>query len=345
MQIIQELQIKNYKSIRELTLECARINVFVGEPNVGKSNILEALDLTYLSSMFNMNDKVDKADVINIKDYFRVDNVTDLFHLGDLSKPISVLNHGLTYDISLRYSSNNKAGTFELEKSDGGITSFDNNFQPINEQYFGSPVKPYRYSSNAAFHDVGNYFNLLMPPYGNNLFKVVKHNPVLRDTLGALLADYGCELNIDLVTEEISVQLRVNKGIVYTLPWKAVAETLKRYIFYLAAIEYNNASVVTLEEPEVHSFPKYISSIADKIIESSGPQFFIATHSPYLLNNLIENSRENELAVFVCGYDKDRYETTVKRLSSNELSELLDFGVDIFFNINRYADNRTKHSS
>ena len=39
------VEIKNFKSIKELRLDCKRVNVFIGKPNVGKSNILEGLGL------------------------------------------------------------------------------------------------------------------------------------------------------------------------------------------------------------------------------------------------------------------------------------------------------------
>jgi len=43
--MITELEIKNYKSIRELKLPLGRINVFIGENGAGKSNILEVIAL------------------------------------------------------------------------------------------------------------------------------------------------------------------------------------------------------------------------------------------------------------------------------------------------------------
>ena len=42
---IKSLEIKNFKSIKKLSADCSRINIFIGEPNSGKSNILEALSL------------------------------------------------------------------------------------------------------------------------------------------------------------------------------------------------------------------------------------------------------------------------------------------------------------
>lgn len=43
--MISHLKIKNFKSIRDLSLDCKRVNVFIGEPNTGKSNILESLGI------------------------------------------------------------------------------------------------------------------------------------------------------------------------------------------------------------------------------------------------------------------------------------------------------------
>jgi AAA15 family ATPase/GTPase len=43
---VEKLEIKNFKSIRDLTLTgFRRINLFIGRPNVGKSNLLEALGI------------------------------------------------------------------------------------------------------------------------------------------------------------------------------------------------------------------------------------------------------------------------------------------------------------
>jgi predicted ATP-dependent endonuclease of OLD family len=46
MNPIKNIEIKRFKSIQHLKIDgCKRINVFIGYPNTGKSNIFEALSL------------------------------------------------------------------------------------------------------------------------------------------------------------------------------------------------------------------------------------------------------------------------------------------------------------
>lgn len=353
MQMIQNLEIRNYKSINELRLNCSRINVLIGEPNVGKSNILEALDLSFLPSMLRLNEQYKKAnkELIDIKKYFRVNNVTDLFNNGDISEPVIIHHPGYSSGIKLSFeqkkgvqSTEEKKSYFEIS-SGSSLTLFDNDFFPIEPvQFFDSPIAPYRFKENVNFHDMGNYMNLLMPLYGNNLLEVIRLNPDLREFISELIYDFGSVLNIDAGSHTLLIQKEINPGIVYNMKYESLADTLRRIIFYVAAVRYNSREIITFEEPDAHSFPKFVSLLADEIIKNNKNQFFIATHNPYLLNNLIENTPLNELSVFVCGFDKGKG-TTARKLSISELSELLDYGVDIFFNINKYLDDNIEYSA
>lgn len=346
--MIKNLQINNYKSINQIDLNCSRINVLIGEPNSGKSNILEALDLSYLSWLIHSNNIAELSgfEKVNIKDFFRADKVDRLFHLGDTSKQISIVHNGFSINTYLEFNNKNDKNIFEWSNSNGSITEIDNDFiQKENTQHYSSPIKPYRFKDNTQPHDSGNYIHTLMPPFGNNLYNVILRTDSFQQTIKDFTEDYGFKLNIDTSTNQILIQIPINEGLVYSIPYKAVADTFKRFLFHLAAIRYNNASVITLDEPDAHSFPKYVSFLADEIIEAVNTQFFIATHSPYLLNNLIENTPAGDLAVFVCGYDKNKSETTIKKLSQEDLSELIGYGVDIFFNINKYLDDRIEYSS
>jgi len=59
---IKTLEIQNFKSIKHLKMDCNRINVFVGKPNVGKSNILEGLSLPIIFPIY----LTDSSEQINL---------------------------------------------------------------------------------------------------------------------------------------------------------------------------------------------------------------------------------------------------------------------------------------
>ncbi len=348
METIKHLQINNYKSINRIDLDCSRINVFIGEPNSGKSNILEALDLSYLSKLMltNQTDKKAGFDEVNIKDFLRVDKADKLFHLGNIGKEISIICPELITQTFLRFNNQDDKNIFELNNNSSNLTAFDIDFNPLpNTQFFNSPIRPYKFKDDIQFHDTGNYINGLKPIFGNNIANVIMHNKSFQETIKNLTEDYGFEFKIDTSKNQIEIQVRLNEGLVYSVPYKAIADTFKRLLFHIAAIRYSNGSIITLDEPDAHSFPKYVSFLGDEIIGATNKQFFIATHSPYLLNNLIENTATDDLAVFVCGYDKNKSETIVKKLTGEDLSELIDYGVDIFFNINKYLDDRVEYNS
>ena len=121
--------------------------------------------------------------------------------------------------------------------------------------------------------------------------------------------------------------------IAYDSEFSLIADTLQRMIFYSVAIESNSNSTILFEEPEVNSFPPFIQDLAYRIVESKSNQFFITTHSPYLLNTIIENGGD-EVAVNIVGF-KDN-STFIRQLNDEEIRDLLDYGSDIFLNIERY---------
>ena len=46
MELVRNIRIKHFKSLEDVEIKgCKRYNLFVGRPNVGKSNLLEALAL------------------------------------------------------------------------------------------------------------------------------------------------------------------------------------------------------------------------------------------------------------------------------------------------------------
>jgi AAA15 family ATPase/GTPase len=172
-------------------------------------------------------------------------------------------------------------------------------------------------------------------PYGNNIFILLESNPEIFDDFAAMFESYGLNLLFDNETNKLEIHKTVGKR-VYKIPYSLCADTLKRYIFHLLAIKTNNNSIILLEEPEAHCFPPYISRISKEIIEDKKNQYFIATHSQYLLTDFIEQCDPKDLAIFVTTY-RD-YKTEFKELSKGEIKNIIEEGIDFFFNIKAFSE-------
>ena len=127
--------------------------------------------------------------------------------------------------------------------------------------------------------------------------------------------------------------MRENGLDMFLVPFSALADSLQRLIFYKTAIAGNNGKVICFEEPEAHTFPPYISNVVNDIISDTRNQYFITTHSPYVVNSLLESVGE-DLAVYVV--DLNHNETFIRRLTDNQLQQVYDNGIDLFYNLEAY---------
>lgn len=84
---------------------------------------------------------------------------------------------------------------------------------------------------------------------------------------------------------------------------------------------------------KAHTFPPYISNVINDIIACKDNQYFITTHSPYVMSSLLESAGD-DLAVFVV--DMENNATVAHRLSEQQLQDAYDNGMDMFYNIEAY---------
>ena len=106
-------------------------------------------------------------------------------------------------------------------------------------------------------------------------------------------------------------------------------------VFHKAAISANQNTVLLFEEPEAHMFPPYIAKFtADVMFDKNDNQYFIATHSPFVLNDFMEDMDKDELSIYIVGL-KDG-ETIVRKITEEEITEIYQYGIDLFFNLENF---------
>ena len=360
MNHIKNIEIKNFKSIRHQTIDdCRRVNVFIGYPNVGKSNILEAL------SLFSIN-----AAHADFSTFIRMENFTTLFFDGKINQ-FEFFDGEFREQLEIKINEKHrvvvrpendilsfmqqfqKEGT-SFEKEDLKIITLDDsagvsivtsfqvdekgkqisNFQAggIQRQDELAEVKKYQFLKHTEFLSKG--YSSLSYPFGENIFNIISTNKLLKKEVSELFKDYNLELIYDRRLQEFTILKRTESGI-FSIPYTMIADTLQRVIFYKAAILSNKEKVLLFEEPEAHMFPPYISKFTSDIIhDENNNQYFLATHSPFVLNDFMEDMDKEDLSLYAVGL-KDGA-TVIRRLSDEEITEVYQYGVDLFFNLEDY---------
>ena len=325
--MIENLSVKNFKSIKDLTLNCKRINLFIGEPNTGKSNILEALGLlswcNYLSS--------------DLAEYVRLQGIQNLFYDDLLDQPLGISTD--EYNVSIRFE--NDTFNFEAAQLKGNevvsksplcSANFSGDISGQTEILKeAESIKFYRFAHQNEFPEKSASF--LLPPHGSNLFAVVMANKKFRDTMARFFKNFGLNLVLKPQQRTFEVQKQV-EDVVFSYPYTLTSDTLQTILFHVIAIESNQNSTLVFEEPEAHAFPYYTKYLGEKIALDESNQYFIATHNPYLFLSILEKANKDSVNVFIT-YFKD-YQTKVKCLTDEQLSELMDY--DLFFNLNSFIE-------
>jgi hypothetical protein len=325
--LIKNLHIEHFKSIKELDLDCSRINLFIGEPNTGKSNILEALGLISW---------VAHSRKYGIKDFIRLRYIQNLFHDNDVGRDVVVhakddnISPGVVisfrdniYNVNIGYPSKS-VKALDLR----GLGQHNIQIDKNNDYRF---IKFYRYNfqPNTSAGDS----SYLLPPRGDNMSTLVFSNKELRKLILPFFKNYGFNLVVKPDEQRIEYQKTVD-DIVYSYPLELLSDTLLRIIFHTIAMETSENSTLVMEEPESHSFPFYTKYLGERIARDPTNQYFIATHNPYLLTSILEKSKENDVKVFITYY-KD-YKTKVRELNNYEVCDLLD--MDPFLNLHHYIE-------
>ena len=320
---ITNLKITNFKSVEHLELSnFKRINLFIGRPNVGKSNIIEALSLFNISyfKLFNQLSKL-----------VRFENYEELFYDGNTDKPINILINNqescsinYNFEYGLKMAINDKQIVKETNR---------NSIIHVNGGEIGikTNIKRYIFEPNKKLSGRRN-FSYLKPPFGENLLEVIERFPILKKEITDLFTQYNLKIVFDKASNTLKI-MKERGGDIFLLPYSSIADTLQRVIFYKTAIVSNQNSCILLEEPEAHAFPPYISQITSEIMASETNQFFITTHSPIIMNDFLENAKE-DLAIFIIDYKNNQ--TVVRQLSETEIFEVHKYGIDLFFNQEAY---------
>lgn len=322
--MIETLSIRNFKSVRELDLECRRVNVLIGEPNAGKTNILESLAIRSAGCLSNF------AEVV------RVAAFADLHFDQDVTNELRVELNGSSLILredhegilgSIRQSHGGGRQAYRLDKR----LKLQPETVSLADERFGESISYYLFKVLSEFP--GEEGKSLSAPFGDNLFRLLYSNKPARTEVSGFFENSGFRLNLDVSENKLKVS-KLADELLISLPYHSCSETLRRIIFYSLALETNTGEVLVFDEPEANAFPPYTKTLAERIaLDDQGNQFFLTTHSPYMLDSLLSKTPATELNVVLCTMEE--FETKAFPLGQDQIDQLKEWSMDAFFNFDR----------
>jgi len=327
--MIQKLEIKNFKSVKHQTLACKRINIFIGEPNTGKSNILETLGMFSFVAYGPNNPN-------GFRDYIRFDRTGNIFYDEILDETVEIMLDNDALKIGFkdgRFTGVFAQGERQWARIVGGHDGLVVE-QIANREPF-SRVKFYRFDEKVATFE-RQEAEFLLPPCGKNLMSLLLGHRDLRRMANDIFGKYGLKVNVRPQENTVEI-MKQAEDITVTYPYSLASDTLKRIVFHLTAILSNKDSILVFEEPESHAFPYYTKQLAETIaLDEKNNQYFVSTHNPYFLLPLVEKAPKQDVAIFVTYYQD--HQTKCKPLSEAEMQQVTE--IDIFSNLDRFLETR-----
>ena len=127
------------------------------------------------------------------------------------------------------------------------------------------------------------------------------------------------------------------KGMMFFFSNTETAERFRKIASQYLQTDHNE---IFLEEPEDNLFPPTQCQLVDWLVDNvksprNREMLFVATHSPYVLNQFIKDDPD-DFRLFITHPNHGVGKFTVKQLSEEEVRDVYENGVDLFFNFESY---------
>lgn len=277
--ILKTVDIHHFKGIEHVLIpDCGPINALVGKNNSGKSSVLQAIDMAGL------------ALSVGGWDYFQPKlEIKDLFwDVGDFRVDLTY-----TSDKQISISTRNKSAP-SFVPTPGEDEKFRSIFiQP--DPGYGLVRRQHRTPRNVMdLLQARNYteVNALDILYAIKFYAIRKERGLTPKRYEELIGEVQryfpdlTEVTSDRTENDLATLTYVEYGRKLDILYSGTG--LKHFLDVLIKTTLSDAKVVLLDEPELGLHPdlqRQFMLYLRKLTEDRGLQFFLATHSPVLLNH------------------------------------------------------------
>lgn len=352
--MINYMQIENFKSIRKLSLPLENLNLFFGMNGMGKSSVIQALLL--LRQSFWENRKLGLDYLYTNGTMVQLGTGKDVFCQSGVSDNIRFYiqySNNVKYDFCYKYSLNDPDSDQLIrvgEKTDDNyaVSLFSEQFSYLGAEHIG-PRKQYsieNWKRNGAVKlgTAGEFVVPFLALEGEKLrvpdemcLKNGKTNRLI-DQVSAWMAEISPGIRIsaellpsiekaklaisysgDRLVSDSFLPVNVGFGIPYVLP--LIVELLIS----------NQDSILLIENPESHLYPKGQTMIANLIALAAehGCQIICESHSDHVINGIrvaVKKGQINNKKVGISFFSKNKeQETKVDNIYIDGKGNLSDY--------------------
>lgn len=318
---LKDVHIHHFRSIRDCSLtDLRQINVLIGRPNTGKTNIIDAVTLFAIPELTNRTD-------LKLKHVIRAHTPEELFLIKNQTQYARVTSNRV--GCALQYSQVtglNAQLTFDNAHGEH-VYNFDAAFRALasSNTFIDPVIKRYRYFNHIAFTRIGG--TELTVPYGQNLFGLLDESPEIQKLIAEIIDSTGITMHFDAHGPKIRITNDPRPNTELHFP--SLSASLQRLCFYLAAIKSNREKFIVFDNPDANIFPTMLVHLATGMLENVSNQYLFSTHEYYILIDLLEDELE-KVAIF--NVYTENGETKIYRLTDEDLKAILYNGVDPFIN-------------
>lgn len=339
---ISHIKINNFKSIKKLRIDFNRkLNVLIGENNIGKTTILEAMLLWKKCYDANIQKKKNKfyANTHNIAfsdlDFLRVADDEDLFNTlnkksGSIEIEVSFEDNGKKYDLGFEigkvYNIDNAYLQLKYLQKDEFIKfeklaiNYDKKLDNIIMFFETRPIaniiskEPYMYKGQVLSKiSKGKGYEVLRN-------KIISHKEGTKNIEQIISRIIGEKIEFreqNKVNKEY-IKLMVNKGGKLTDLLSQGSGFLQLAEIF-SAIEYVESElyILLIDEPDSHIHTKLQNKLLEELRKLDKSQLFLITHNERFLNTV-----KDEEIIFI--NEKDKKSEKIEPLKPGDKSLVLE---------------------
>ena len=339
--MIKSLKLKNFRGIREGTVELSPITILLGSNNSGKTTILEALFLApnpFRKVPYPLHGPYEQK---------ALGTVLFLHETLNSKSPISLFHNYVSDTIELSCNNDKKGYVLQFIKDESQVYVATN--EPVKgaqtDSIRGRPVtwfgrinlSPYEYGPIYSYKRFIDNTLLISPNLMKIAFHYLKNNwaPIANTGISLKVAKEISSLtheryiNITIepfVNNELSINVLLEDG--RRIRMGDLGEGAQMYIIAKILFAFSESNVLLWDDIESHFNPRILLKVSEwfaNLIEKN-KQIVISTHS-LEATKLIAGLNEEKVSILLTSLDKNKLKT--KKLSLSDIDDLLMAGIDV----------------